>query len=67
MLLMLTLPSAATHAHKHRLLRQRSSMLPTLVGRSSRQALLAFRAMNHTFALFGAGEYLANLRLTECD
>jgi hypothetical protein len=31
-------------------------MLPTLVGRSGRQALLAFRMMNHTFALMGMGE-----------
>lgn len=31
-------------------------MLPTLVGRSSRQALLAWRAMHHSFALYGMGE-----------
>jgi hypothetical protein len=39
-----------------RLLRQRSSMLPTLLGRSGRQALLAWRAMHHTFALYNMGE-----------
>lgn len=47
-----------------RLLRQRSSMLPTIVGRSSRHALMAFRAMHHTLAIFGLGE-LGNLLCTE--
>lgn len=49
-----------------RLLRQRSSMLPTLVGRSGRQALLAWRAMHHTFALYNMGEWIRIVGVFVC-
>jgi hypothetical protein len=45
----------------HRLLQQRSSMLPTLVARSSRHALAALRALHHTLAIYGLGEFVGRM------
>ncbi|WIA17050.1 hypothetical protein OEZ86_014232 [Tetradesmus obliquus] len=38
---------------RSRLLRQRSNMMPTLVGRSSRSILAAWRAMHLSVSIFG--------------